>query len=59
MAVVSKKIPAPDRVAIRRALLSVSDKTGLIELAREFGARCRDGVDGRHEARRSPMRACR
>ena len=26
--------PAPDRVAIRRALLSVSDKTGLIEAAR-------------------------
>jgi len=36
MAVVSKKIPAPDRVGIRRALLSVSDKTGLIELAREL-----------------------
>src|SRR6185312_17275124 len=26
--------PAPDRVAIKRALLSVSDKTGLIEAAR-------------------------
>ena len=26
--------PAPDRVAIRRALISVSDKTGLIEAAR-------------------------
>jgi phosphoribosylaminoimidazolecarboxamide formyltransferase/IMP cyclohydrolase len=26
--------PAPDRVAIRRALISVSDKTGLIETAR-------------------------
>ncbi|QKV20097.1 bifunctional phosphoribosylaminoimidazolecarboxamide formyltransferase/IMP cyclohydrolase [Oricola thermophila] len=36
MAVVSKKIPAPDRVGIRRALLSVSDKTGLVELAREL-----------------------
>jgi len=34
MAVVSKKIPAPDRVKIRTALLSVSDKTGIIELAR-------------------------
>lgn len=33
MAVVSKKISAPDRVAISRALISVSDKTGLIELA--------------------------
>ena len=36
MAVVSKKIPAPDRVGIRRALLSVSDKTGLVELAGEL-----------------------
>jgi len=36
MAVVSKKIPAPDRVGVRRALLSVSDKTGLIDLAREL-----------------------
>src|SRR5690242_13310594 len=26
--------PAPDRVAVRRALISVSDKTGLIEAAR-------------------------
>jgi phosphoribosylaminoimidazolecarboxamide formyltransferase/IMP cyclohydrolase len=34
MAVVSKKIPAPDLVRARRALLSVSDKTGLIDLAR-------------------------
>lgn len=33
MAVVSKKIPAPDNVKIRTALLSVSDKTGIIELA--------------------------
>ena len=33
MAVVSKKIPAPDLVKARRALISVSDKTGLIELA--------------------------
>ncbi len=33
MAVASKKIPAPDRVAIKTALLSVSDKTGIIELA--------------------------
>ncbi|MFB9953373.1 bifunctional phosphoribosylaminoimidazolecarboxamide formyltransferase/IMP cyclohydrolase [Rhizobium puerariae] len=33
MAVVSKKIPAPDRVNIRTALLSVSDKTGIVELA--------------------------
>ena len=34
MAVVSKKIPAPDKVKIRTALLSVSDKTGVVELAR-------------------------
>ncbi len=33
MAVVSKKIPAPDKVLIRTALLSVSDKTDIIELA--------------------------
>lgn len=34
MAVASKKIPAPDRVKIRTALLSVSDKSGIIELAK-------------------------
>jgi len=34
MAVVSKNHPAPDLVRIRRALLSVSDKTGLVEFAR-------------------------
>lgn len=33
MAVVSKKIPAPDKVKIRTALLSVSDKAGIVELA--------------------------
>jgi phosphoribosylaminoimidazolecarboxamide formyltransferase/IMP cyclohydrolase len=33
MAVVSKMIPAPDKVKIRTALLSVSDKTGIVELA--------------------------
>ena len=36
MAVVSKKIPAPDLLPIRRALLSVSDKTGLVEFARSL-----------------------
>ena len=41
MAVVSKKIPAPDKVRIRTALLSVSDKTDIIELA---GALVRLGV---------------
>ncbi|OJU51869.1 MAG: bifunctional phosphoribosylaminoimidazolecarboxamide formyltransferase/IMP cyclohydrolase [Mesorhizobium sp. 61-13] len=34
MAVASNNIPAPDLVPIRRALLSVSDKTGLIDFAR-------------------------
>ncbi len=34
MAVSSKKIPAPDQVTIGTALLSVSDKTGVVELAR-------------------------
>lgn len=38
MAVVSKKIPAPDRVKIKTALLSVSDKTGIVELARALNA---------------------
>ncbi|MHA6685779.1 bifunctional phosphoribosylaminoimidazolecarboxamide formyltransferase/IMP cyclohydrolase [Mesorhizobium sp. A556] len=33
MAVASKMIPAPDLVPVRRALLSVSDKTGLVEFA--------------------------
>ncbi|MGR6467502.1 bifunctional phosphoribosylaminoimidazolecarboxamide formyltransferase/IMP cyclohydrolase [Rhizobium sp. PAMB 3182] len=34
MAVISKKIPAPDKVKIKTALLSVSDKSGIVELAR-------------------------
>jgi phosphoribosylaminoimidazolecarboxamide formyltransferase/IMP cyclohydrolase len=34
MAVASKNVPAPDLVAVRRALLSVSDKAGLVEFAR-------------------------
>ena len=33
MAVASKKIPAPDLVPVRRALLSVSDKSGLADFA--------------------------
>ncbi len=33
MAVISKNIPAPDLVQVRRALLSVSDKSGLVEFA--------------------------
>jgi phosphoribosylaminoimidazolecarboxamide formyltransferase/IMP cyclohydrolase len=38
MAVASKKIPAPDLVPVRRALLSVSDKTGLVDFARALVA---------------------
>ncbi|MBO3758249.1 bifunctional phosphoribosylaminoimidazolecarboxamide formyltransferase/IMP cyclohydrolase [Ciceribacter sp. L1K22] len=34
MAVVSKKTPVPDLVPVKTALLSVSDKTGVIDLAR-------------------------
>ena len=33
MAVASKNIPAPDLVPVRRALLSVADKTGLVPFA--------------------------
>jgi phosphoribosylaminoimidazolecarboxamide formyltransferase/IMP cyclohydrolase len=36
MAVASKNIPAPDMVPVRRALLSVSDKTGLADFARKL-----------------------
>ncbi|MDH4439703.1 MAG: bifunctional phosphoribosylaminoimidazolecarboxamide formyltransferase/IMP cyclohydrolase [Rhizobium sp.] len=39
MAVVSKKIPAPDLVRLRTALLSVSDKTGIVEFARALHER--------------------
>jgi phosphoribosylaminoimidazolecarboxamide formyltransferase/IMP cyclohydrolase len=39
MAVASKKIPAPDLVPVRRALLSVSDKSGLIDLASALAER--------------------
>ncbi|NVP54029.1 bifunctional phosphoribosylaminoimidazolecarboxamide formyltransferase/IMP cyclohydrolase [Mycoplana rhizolycopersici] len=39
MAVASKKIPAPDRVEVRTALLSVSDKSGIVDLARALSAK--------------------
>ena len=39
MAVASKNVPAPDRVAIRRALVSVSDKTGLVDFVKGLAAR--------------------
>ncbi|WP_419695130.1 bifunctional phosphoribosylaminoimidazolecarboxamide formyltransferase/IMP cyclohydrolase [Mesorhizobium muleiense] len=38
MAVAAKNIPAPDLVPVRRALLSVFDKTGLINFARALAA---------------------
>ncbi|MET3793290.1 bifunctional phosphoribosylaminoimidazolecarboxamide formyltransferase/IMP cyclohydrolase [Aquamicrobium terrae] len=38
MAVASKNIPAPDLVPVRRALLSVSDKTGLVDFARALAS---------------------
>ena len=38
MAVASKKIPAPDLVKVKRALLSVSDKSGLIDFARKLAS---------------------
>ncbi|KEC71884.1 UNVERIFIED_ORG: phosphoribosylaminoimidazolecarboxamide formyltransferase/IMP cyclohydrolase [Rhizobium esperanzae] len=39
MAVISKKIPAPDKVEIKTALLSVFDKTGIVELAQALSER--------------------
>ena len=52
MAVASKNIPAPDLVAVRRALISVSDKTGLTEFASRLS---HSGVElvstGRHRQR--------
>lgn len=38
MAVASKNHAVPDRVEVRRALLSVSDKTGLVDMARGLAA---------------------
>ncbi|RUX28480.1 bifunctional phosphoribosylaminoimidazolecarboxamide formyltransferase/IMP cyclohydrolase [Mesorhizobium sp. M7A.F.Ca.US.011.01.1.1] len=38
MAVAAKNIPAPDLVPVRRALLSVFDKTGLIDFAKALAA---------------------
>ncbi|MBY5350208.1 bifunctional phosphoribosylaminoimidazolecarboxamide formyltransferase/IMP cyclohydrolase [Rhizobium leguminosarum] len=39
MAVISKKIPAPDKVEIKTALISVFDKTGIVELAHALSAK--------------------
>jgi len=38
MVVASKNYPAPDLVRVRRALLSVSDKSGLVDFARGLAA---------------------
>ncbi len=49
MAVASKNIAVPDLVQVNRALLSVSDKTGLVEFAaRARRSRHRAGLDRRH-----------
>ncbi|ADZ68587.1 bifunctional phosphoribosylaminoimidazolecarboxamide formyltransferase/IMP cyclohydrolase [Polymorphum gilvum] len=42
MAVVSKGVPVPPLVSVKRALLSVSDKSGLVEFAQALAAR---GID--------------
>lgn len=39
MAVISKNIPAPELVTIQTALLSVADKTGIVELAKDLASR--------------------
>lgn len=39
MSIVSKAVPVPEMVAVKRALLSVSDKTGLIDFARALSGR--------------------
>ncbi|MBY2943156.1 MULTISPECIES: bifunctional phosphoribosylaminoimidazolecarboxamide formyltransferase/IMP cyclohydrolase [Rhizobium] len=39
MAVISKKIPAPDKVEIKTALISVFNKTGIVDLAHALSAR--------------------
>ncbi|MDS1136666.1 bifunctional phosphoribosylaminoimidazolecarboxamide formyltransferase/IMP cyclohydrolase [Nitratireductor indicus] len=39
MSVAAKNIPAPDLVPVKRALLSVSDKTGIVDFARALVAR--------------------
>ena len=47
MSITVKSITPPDLVPLKRALLSVSDKTGLVDFARRpgtFGLR----LDGRH-----------
>ncbi len=37
MSITPKSVPIPDKVAVKRALLSVSDKAGLVDFARALG----------------------
>ncbi|WP_295811054.1 bifunctional phosphoribosylaminoimidazolecarboxamide formyltransferase/IMP cyclohydrolase [uncultured Nitratireductor sp.] len=39
MSVAAKNVPAPDLVPVRRALLSVSDKSGIVDFARALSGR--------------------
>jgi len=50
---------APDLVAPKRALLSVSDKTGLVEAAQVLHAAGVELVSTAAPRRRSPRPACR
>ena len=55
----ASRSPRPDEVRVRRALLTVSDKRGLVDFARGLrGARRRDRLDRRHRAR-APARGHR
>ncbi len=59
MAVVSKKIPAPDKVRVKTALLSVSDKTGIVELAKALVEQASRFCRPAARTRRLPMPAWR
>ena len=39
MAIASKAVPVPERVPVKRALLSVYDKSGLVEFAQALSER--------------------
>ncbi len=61
MAVQSRNLTAPDRVPLRRALISVSDKTGIVEFAAALaGHGVETRLDRRHcrSARRPPVLRC-
>ena len=51
--------PAPDRAPVKRALISVSDKTGLVDAARALAAWASSWSPPAAPARRSPTPACR